>query len=211
MRSTFVPLAGALALGVLVHAGCAERRYEQARAERPATPVGTTAVVSRRRPPPAPRQGPPAVARDTLGETPPPSGPATNTAPPTTNIAPPAPGVTEEQAPPESAEERARATKVVAEASSQIDRLQRIQSMSTEAHRDDLDAAVYELQRKRERVLQDLRELDMQPPQQRARIGAELQGDLGDLGAALAVSYRFAPPPARGLPSPAPLPPSHVP
>jgi hypothetical protein len=119
--------------------------------------------------------------------------------------------VTEEQPAPEGTEERTRATKVVAEASSQIDRLQRIQSKSAEAHRDDQDNAVYELQRKRERVLQDLRELDMQPPEQRERIGAALQGDLGDLRAALSTSYRFAPPAARGLPPPAPLPPSVTP
>jgi hypothetical protein len=147
MRYAFVPFAGALVLGALVHAGCAEQRNETARGARPTAPVGTSAVLPERPPPAAPQPSPP-VAGETLRESAPPSGPETNTPPP-------APGTTEEQPAPDEGEERTQATKVVAEASSQIDRLQRMQSMSTEAHRDDLDNAVYDLERKRERVLQD--------------------------------------------------------
>jgi hypothetical protein len=104
-------------------------------------------------------------------------------------------------------DDRAHVSEVVAQASDQIDRLQRIQSMSANAHREGLDNALYDLEHKREKVLQDMRELDVQPPAQGSAIRAELQRDLLDLQSALNATYRFSPPPSKGLPPPAPLPP----
>jgi hypothetical protein len=123
-------------------------------------------------------------------------------------VAPPAYGVTEAQGPAATEQDdRARASEVVAQASDQIDRLQRIQSMSTNAHREVLDNALYELEHDREKVLLDMRALDAQPPAQRGATHSELQRDLADLQASLHTSYRIAPPPTQGLPPPAPLPP----
>jgi hypothetical protein len=103
-------------------------------------------------------------------------------------------------------DQRARASEVVSQASDQIDRLERIQSMSADAHREGLDNSLYDLEHKREKVLQDMRELDVQPPAQRDAIRTELQRDLADLQGALQSAYRFSPAPSKGLPPPAPLP-----
>jgi hypothetical protein len=73
--------------------------------------------------------------------------------------------------------------------------------------RDNVGDALYLLQRRRSKVLQTLRALDAEPPGQRSAIRSELQRDLADLQDAVSSSYALSPPPAQGMPSPAPLPP----
>jgi hypothetical protein len=160
-------------------------------------PAAPRAVAPRAYAPLQPALSPSRSIVNNVTESPPPRGAGTN-------VAPPAYGVTEAQAS-SSSEDRERVAKAVGSASMQIDRLQRIQSMSAETHREGLDGALYDLQHKREKVLADLRELDLQPATERVAIRSELDHDLVDLQTALRMSYEFAPPPAQGLPPPAPL------
>jgi hypothetical protein len=220
MRTIVVSCAGALLLWALGQVGCVEEERAPAQAVGPAAaPPEATVVRQHQRPPVtavqpaqpqpvvqaappgAPPQSPPIVDNGIEPSPRAPGGAATN-------IAPPAYGATEAQGQmlPEQ-EERSRASEVVAQATDQIDRLQRIQSMSADAHREGLDNALYDLEHRREKVLQDMRELDLQPPEQRRAIRAELQRDVADLQASLHAAYRISPPPSKGLPPPAPLPP----
>jgi hypothetical protein len=187
MRAIVVSCAGALFLSALAPFGCVEEERAPARTARPAAQMA---------------QPPPIDSEAVEPSTPPPGGAAAN-------VAPPATGAPESQGsmPPEQ-DERTRATEVVSRASDQIDRLERIQSMSADAHREGLDSALYDLEHKRAKVLQDLREIDVQPPAQRSAMRTELQRDLADLQDSLLSAYRISPPPpSKGLPPPAPLPP----
>jgi hypothetical protein len=93
-------------------------------------------------------------------------------------------------------DERARASQIVAEATQQIDRLTRVLSMSAKDSRHaDIEAAVAQLQSKRERVLKDIQTIET--------TGASssddtqhiiLNRDVSDLQGALRDSYQYAPP-----------------
>lgn len=93
-------------------------------------------------------------------------------------------------------DDRSRASQVVAEATQQIDRITRVLSMSVNDKRHaDIEAAVGQLQAKRERVLKDMKALET--------TGASssddtqhiiLNRDVSDLQAALRDSYQYAPP-----------------
>jgi hypothetical protein len=126
-------------------------------------------------------------------------------APTTVNVAPPAYGATESQP-----DERTRATEMVALAQQQIDRLRRIQAVSSDAYREDIDASVSDLQSKRGRVLQDLRELEMRPAGRSQDIQVQLAADAINLQEAMRASEAIAPSPSQGLPQPSPLTPSQV-
>jgi hypothetical protein len=94
--------------------------------------------------------------------------------------------------------ERQRVAEVVSMALGQLERLQGLTAAS-EARRADLDGAAYEIAQRREKVLQDLRELDAEPATQRGAIRTELARDLAALRASLDTSYRLAPPPSEGV------------
>jgi hypothetical protein len=163
-------------------------------------------------PAPAPAPAPPPIASSVIEPSrPPPVGAGTNVAPPAYGGAPPAYGATEAQGPtggrPAQDEERMRVAQTVAQASSQIDRLQRVQSTAIGARRENVGDALYALERRRAKVLQDLRALDAERPGQRSAIRSELQRDLADLQDWLSASYALSPPPTQGLPPPSPLPP----
>lgn len=93
-------------------------------------------------------------------------------------------------------DDRARASQIVAEATRQIDRLTRVLSMSARDDRHaEIEAAVGQLEAKRERVLKDIKTLET--------TGASssddtqhilLNRDVSDLQLALQKSYEFAPP-----------------
>jgi hypothetical protein len=81
--------------------------------------------------------------------------------------------------------------------------------------RSDLDSTLGNLQRHREKVLQDLRELELRAPTSTSRVSdrlrSELDQDLNSLQMSVQDSYDFAPPPNKGMPPPAPLPPEDLP
>jgi hypothetical protein len=153
------------------------------------------------------------------------SPPAYGAAPPTYGApsygaTPPAYGATEAQPSPstgaqrestwgqrETDDQRLRVAQSVATASSQIDRLQRVQSSAVGTRRENVGDALYSLERRRAKVLQDLRALDAEPPGQRAALRSELERDLADLQDSVYASYALSPPPSQGMPPPAPLPP----
>lgn len=128
-------------------------------------------------------------------------------------------GVTEAQpaAPPPPpytvGDERAHVSRAVAAASQQIDRLRRMLETADPEHRDELDTAIHDLQSRRERVLQDMREYEMRgaavSPTVSDALRSEMDRDLDALQSALHDSYDLAPPPGSGMAPPAPLPPSH--
>jgi hypothetical protein len=111
---------------------------------------------------------------------------------------------------------RSRATETVALASRQIERLTRMAETADPERRSDLDSTLGDLQSRREKVLQDMRELELRGPASAAstsddRLRSELDRDLSALQMSLQDSYDFAPPPSRGMPPPAPLPPENLP
>jgi hypothetical protein len=160
---------------------------------------GTTTVVTTRPAPsssPAPVQAAsPSIVNNVV-----------DTPPSTVNVAPNAFGATESQP-----DERTRAMEMVAVASQQIDQLQRMLSFSSNTHRDDIDASVSELKSKRERVLQELRELEMRRAGRSADIEMHLAIDTSNLQSAVRASQLVAHPPSQGLPQPSPLHPSQLP
>ncbi|HEX8791332.1 MAG TPA: hypothetical protein VF765_10320 [Polyangiaceae bacterium] len=93
-------------------------------------------------------------------------------------------------------DDRARASQIVAEATQQIDRLTRVLSMSAkDARHTEIEAAVGQLESKREHVLKDIKTLET--------TGASssddtqhiiLNRDVSDLQLALQKSYEYAPP-----------------
>jgi len=125
-------------------------------------------------------------------------------APPGGSVAaPPAESATE--SPPNG---RARAVKVVGLASLQVDRLRRMErSAGDSAPREDVDAALSDLEINRGKVLQDLRELELRASED---VSAKLDGDVDYLQNAVRASYVIAPDASHGLPQPTPLPPSQA-
>jgi hypothetical protein len=122
--------------------------------------------------------------------------------PPTLNVEPPASGVTEAQP-----DVRSRARQVVGVASQQIDRLRRMESTSANAHHEDIDAVRTDLENKRERVLQGLREMELLPSDRAMDVERQVDSDVAALQVAIRSSYAIAPPAFQGLPQPSPLPP----
>jgi hypothetical protein len=111
--------------------------------------------------------------------------------------------------------DRERVAQAVALASRQIDRLTRMGESANPERRSELDATLDDLQKRREKVLQDMRELELRGPASPAGMAdtlrSELDRDLIDLQKALHDSYEVAPPPGQGMPPPAPLPPDEMP
>jgi len=206
MRAIVVVSVGALVCGALA-TGCVEEERVPARAH-PAAAGRTTVVVSSRERPPAPTVG---VTNAQPASPPPPV--VTNVIEPpapTTNVAPPAYGATAAQpGSPLTTEDDAEASRAVAEASTQIERLQRVQSTTPVERKVDVDTAITDLDGKRARVLQDLRQAGAQRAAQADERG-QLERDLAELKSAVRASYSILPPPSQGLPQPAPLPPSDV-
>ncbi|HTQ48136.1 MAG TPA: hypothetical protein VMI75_35515 [Polyangiaceae bacterium] len=112
-------------------------------------------------------------------------------------------------------DDRARAAQIVALASRQIERLTRIAETADPERRSELDSTIGDLQSRREKVLQDMRELELRGPTSEAstsdRLRSELDRDLNDLRMTLRDSFDIAPPPGQGMPPPAPLPPEDLP
>jgi hypothetical protein len=233
MRFWVLRPAGALVACALTAGGCSGEEHRPARTALVGVtdPNDLAAASARARRPTAPPASPSPVTHlapdqpvPPLGSAPPaaaaapatPGHPAANTAPPAYGIhgggTYSAYGATEAQPRPSAAgdaveRERARVAQLVGEATFQIDRLQRIQSMSTDANRGRLDGALDKLEHARERVLQGLRTLEAEPAEQRDATYAQIEIDLSDLRAALDVSLAIAPPPGQGLPPPSPPPP----
>jgi hypothetical protein len=209
MKPIVVCSLGALLIAVLADVACVVGQRVPVSTTPPAASPDSVAVASPQPRPAVASLQPPAranVAPPAYG----PAPPATSTQPPYA-AAPPAYGATEVQGPrwagrPQE-DDRMRVAQIVATASAQIDRLQRIQSIATGERRDNVADALYALERRRARVLQDLRELDAEPAGRRAAIRSELDIDLADLQSSLTASYSLSPPPSQGLPPPAPLPP----
>jgi hypothetical protein len=237
MKTIAVFSAGALLVAALADVGCVVQHRVPVTSAPAPSPLESAAVAAPQpRPAVAsmqPPAGPPPTARPSVTPAPaappiarstivpsnrPALGAGTNVAPPAYGGAPPAYGgaplaygATEAQGPTwgprESDDERIRVTQAVAQASSQIDRLQRIQSSAVGARRDNVGDALYALERRRAKVLQDLRAMDAEPPGQRSPLRNELQRDLAELQDWLSASYALAPPPTQGMPPPSPLPP----
>lgn len=184
-----------LAAGGVFAAGCSQTRVVRAARPAPVTivmtqpqPAPPTAAVA---PSPPQQAAPPPVVNNVVEQS------------PARNVSPPAYGVTEAQS-----ERSGQAEQVVASASEQIERLNRIQrSESNAAPREDVDRALGDLESKRETVLQDMRELAIQPT---ADVFSKLSADVARLRGAVRTSYAIAPPPSQGLPPPSPLPPSLI-
>ncbi|HEX8791333.1 MAG TPA: hypothetical protein VF765_10325 [Polyangiaceae bacterium] len=108
-------------------------------------------------------------------------------------------------------EERARVSQAVALATQQLNRLTRIEESADPDRRNELEDAVGDLRNRREKVLQDMRELELRGPAASATasdtLREELYRDLAALQAAVRESYAVAPPPGSGMSPPAPIPP----
>ena len=177
-----------------------------------AAPAPGTTVPGVSSPPPPPPvvsavvTAPPAAAT-TSGEATPPQVPSAATK----TEATPAEGATEQQpAEQRQPDERNDALRIVAVASQQIQRLSRILKSAQEpTQRHDVESILGDLERQREKVLQDLSELELEPAEG-DRLPQLLSGDVQDLQRSLTASYATAPPPSQGLPSPSPLPPSEA-
>jgi hypothetical protein len=114
-----------------------------------------------------------------------------------------------EQAPQDRlADERNRVSQAVGIAKQQIDRLTRIERAATPDREAQLDSLLADLQTRREKVLQDMRELELRPPSLSPdRLESDLDRDLDSLQASVHDSYVAAPAPGSGMAPPAPLPP----
>jgi hypothetical protein len=97
---------------------------------------------------------------------------------------------------------RTRATQVVALASLQIDRLERPSTANGNRSRVGIDTALADLQSKRAKLQEDMREIDAQPAMQEDSAFAEIDrcADLADLETAVRASYSILPPPPQGRP-----------
>lgn len=119
----------------------------------------------------------------------------------------------ESQPPPTDrlSEERARVSQAVALATQQIDRLTRIEESADPDRRMELEDTLGDLKSRREKLLQDMQELEIRGPAYSASmtdtLRSEMDRDLADLQSSIRDSYTVAPPPGRGMPPPAPLPP----
>ena len=125
---------------------------------------------------------------------------------PSINVVPPATGLTEPQA-----DERTRALQVLSVASAQVDRLRRMESTASGTQREDIEAALANLQGRRQRVLEDMKELELAPAGSTADLQVLLNRDVAALQNALRSTYAIAPALSEGLPQPSPLPPSAIP
>ncbi len=116
------------------------------------------------------------------------------------------------QPPAAPVDDRERAQQIVALASRQIERLTRMRETADPERRSELDSTIGDLQSRREKVLQDMRELELRGPTSAAdRLRSELDRDLNDLRMTVRDSFDVAPPPGQGMPPPAPLPPEDLP
>lgn len=108
-------------------------------------------------------------------------------------------------------EERARVSQGVTLATQQIDRLTRMQQYADPDRQTTLQSTIDDLQSRREKVLQDMRELEIRGPAFSAMasdtLRSDLYRDLDDLQSSVQESYALAPPPGSGMAPPAPLPP----
>jgi len=201
MRSILLWSVGALLLGASV-SGCF-RQSEQ-------PPASTRAPVATAPQPQSPgtvvtRRGDEIVQRgERKGVT---------EAQPATPAAQPTPPATQPSVP--LSEDRGRVSEAVAKASRQIERLTRMEQTADPERRSELDSSIGDLQSRREKLLQDMRELEVRGPASPASMSdtlrSELDRDLSDLLKSLRDSYDIAPPPGQGMPPPAPLPPGHLP
>ena len=197
MRSILLWSAGALLLGASV-SGCF-RQYEQtpeharAAVEPTPQPQSPSAVVTRRGDEVMQRGNEKGV---TAAQ---PATPAAQATPPATQPSEP------------MGNDRVRVQEAVAKASRQIDRLTRMEQTADPERRSELDSSLGDLQSRRDKVLQDMRELEVRGPASPASmtdtLHSELDRDLNDLQKSLRDSYDIAPPPGQGMPPPAPLPP----
>jgi hypothetical protein len=118
-------------------------------------------------------------------------------------VVPEAQGATESQP-----DGRTRAEQTMLLASQQVDRLRRMEKSGNDsAPREDVDAALNDLENQRGKVLQDLREVALRPSN---AILAKLDDDVASLESAMRGSFAIAPPPSQGLPQPSPLTPSQA-
>jgi hypothetical protein len=118
-------------------------------------------------------------------------------------VVPEAQGATESQP-----DGRMRAEQTILLASQQVDRLRRMEKSGNDsAPREDVEAALNDLEIRRDKVLQDWRELALRPSD---AIVAKLDDDVASLESAVRRSYAIAPPPSQGLPQPSPLTPSQA-
>jgi len=173
----------------------------------------------RREPAAAPAEVRPATAPQTILVTPGPGVAEAQPPPPAlTALQTPPPVVT----PPAGAEEaqprlstlpdaRQRTEQVVAIATRQIDRLQRMERATPALRHRSVDTTLGVLTTGREKVMQDLRELELEPPTRTSAIRSELNHDLNALQKAVTATYATAPPPGPGLPHPSPRRPSQLP
>jgi hypothetical protein len=116
------------------------------------------------------------------------------------------------QPPAAPVDDRERASQIVTLASRQIERLTRMRETADPERRSELDSTIGDLQSRREKVLQDMRELELRGPTSAAdRLRSELDRDLNDLRMTVRDSFDVAPPPGQGMPPPAPLPPEDLP
>jgi hypothetical protein len=125
----------------------------------------------------------------------PPTPTAAPTANPPATANPPstATGAAEAQAvAPSGSDDRESAADAVAGATKQIDRLRRIQRAPVRENRESLDAALEDMERARKDVLQDLREVELDPGGQVIR--GQLRRHLAELRSALDASYEGWPP-----------------
>jgi hypothetical protein len=86
----------------------------------------------------------------------------------------------------------------VARATTQIDRLRRIERSPIHENRETLDAALDDLESARRNVLQDLREVELDPGG--SVIRGQLRRHLGHLQSALDASYEAWPPTGQAVP-----------
>jgi hypothetical protein len=125
---------------------------------------------------------------------------------PSINVVPPATGVTEPQG-----DDRTRALQVLSLASAQLDRLRRMETTASDTLREDIEAALANLQGRRQRVLEDMKELELAPAGSTADLQVLLNRDVAALQNALRRTYAIAPALSEGLPQPSPLAPSAIP
>ncbi len=111
-------------------------------------------------------------------------------------------------------ETRARVSQAVAVATQQIDRLTRIEESADPERHVELEDTIGDLKSRREKLLQDMRELELRGPAYSPAatdsLRSEMDHDLADLQESVRESYTIAPPPSRGMPPPAPLPPGQL-
>jgi hypothetical protein len=130
-----------------------------------------------------------------VGVSQPPTSTSTSTSTPTASATATSPlsGAAEAQAvAPPGADGRESAANTVARATTQIDRLRRMQRAPLHKNRDSLDATLDDLESARRNVLQVLREVELEPGGSVVR--GQLRRHLAELRSALDASYEGWPP-----------------